>query len=161
MYKLIPHVEQLAIHFQMDGNLIHVDSEEAKRQMITKKDGETEIDSEMVNAEVDVKPVEEEDEDGNKRTVGRNEKKPANQFNFSERASQTYNNPCRDRGEMTEPPPRANFSSNATQWEIFDAYIEDYEQQVKFYYFLFLNFYNLFVIIISKNQKKKNQAPKL
>ena len=31
---------------------------------------------------------------------------------------------------MTEPPPRANFSSNATQWEIYDAYIEDFEQNV-------------------------------
>lgn len=31
-YKLAPHVEQLAIHFQIDGNLIHKDSEEAKRQ---------------------------------------------------------------------------------------------------------------------------------
>ena len=32
-YKPIPHVEQLAIHFQIDGNLIHVESEEAKRQL--------------------------------------------------------------------------------------------------------------------------------
>ena len=31
-YKLAPHVEQLAIHFQIDGNLIHKESEEAKRQ---------------------------------------------------------------------------------------------------------------------------------
>jgi len=37
-YKLTPHVEQLAIHFQMDGNLIHKDSEEAKRQLTSKKD---------------------------------------------------------------------------------------------------------------------------
>jgi dynein intermediate chain 1 len=32
MYKLIPQVDQLAVHFQLDGNLIHKDSEEAKRQ---------------------------------------------------------------------------------------------------------------------------------
>lgn len=137
MYKLIPHVEQLAIHFQMDGNLIPIDSEEAKRQMMMKKDDEVEGESEMVNAETEVKPTEEEDEDGNKRVVGRKEKKPANQFNFSDRASQTYNNPSRDRGEMTEPPPRANFSSNATQWEIFDAYLEDYEQQVRICFLIF------------------------
>jgi len=37
-YKLAPHVEQLAIHFQIDGNLIHKESEEAKRQIATKKD---------------------------------------------------------------------------------------------------------------------------
>jgi hypothetical protein len=40
---------------------------------------------------------------------------------------------------MTEPPPRLNFSSNATQWEIFDAYQEDFEQNVIFLF----NFYVL------------------
>jgi dynein intermediate chain 1 len=34
MYKAIPHVDQLAVHFQMDSNLIHKDSEEAKRQLV-------------------------------------------------------------------------------------------------------------------------------
>ena len=48
-------------------------------------------------------------------------KKLTNQFNYSERASQTYNNPYRERGTITEPPPRVNFSANATQWEIYDA----------------------------------------
>jgi len=32
---------------------------------------------------------------------------------------------------MTEPPPRVNFSANANQWEIFDAYQEDFEQNQK------------------------------
>ena len=32
---------------------------------------------------------------------------------------------------MTEPPPRANFSATATQWQIYDAYMEDYEKNVK------------------------------
>ena len=36
-YKLIPHVDQLAIHFQIDGNLIHRESEEAKRQVANAK----------------------------------------------------------------------------------------------------------------------------
>ena len=74
------------------------------------------------------KPDDDEDDDGKK--VAKTDKKPSNQFNFSERASQTYNNPYRDRNTMTEPPPRVNFSSNATQWEIYDAYVEDFEQQV-------------------------------
>merc|ERR1719495_192823 len=59
------------------------------------------------------------------------EKKLTNQFNYSDRASQTYNNPFRDRGTVTEPPPRASFSSNVTQWEIYDAYQEDFEKQEK------------------------------
>jgi dynein intermediate chain 1 len=67
-----------------------------------------------------------EDEEGKQ---GGN-KKLTNQFNFSERASQTYNNPYRERSTMTEPPPRANFSANATQWTIYDAYQEDFEENV-------------------------------
>lgn len=31
---------------------------------------------------------------------------------------------------MTEPPPRATFSANVTQWEIYDAYLEE-EEAVK------------------------------
>lgn len=38
-----------------------------------------------------------------------------NQFNFSERASQTFNNPLRDRATATEPPPSVTFSATATQ----------------------------------------------
>ncbi len=30
----------------------------------------------------------------------------------------------RERGVMTEPPPHAEYSSNVTQWSIFDAYLE-------------------------------------
>ncbi len=37
-YKPIPNIEQLAIHFQVDGNLIQKDSEEAKRQMVKQGD---------------------------------------------------------------------------------------------------------------------------
>ena len=77
-------------------------------------------------AEVAKKDESEDYYDVNK---GKN-KKPTNQFNFSERASQTNNNPLRDRTTMTEPPPRVNFSANANQWEIFDAYQEDFEQNV-------------------------------
>ncbi len=79
-----------------------------------------------------------EDDDGGEKKAptaksagSAKEKKLTNQFNFSERASQSYSNPSRDHATITEPPPRVNFSSNATQWEIFDAYVEDFEQQVR------------------------------
>ena len=41
MFKPIPQVDQLAVHFQLDGNLIHRDSEEAKRQLLRDAGGET------------------------------------------------------------------------------------------------------------------------
>ena len=81
-----------------------------------------------------------------------------NQFNFSERASQTFNqtikvqysstvSPCvsltrffssltlpssfdaQERGAQTEPPPRAAFGATATQWAIYDAYVADQARQ--------------------------------
>ena len=41
-YKPIPHIDQLAIHFQVDGTLIHKESDEAKRQL-SKKGGDAGI----------------------------------------------------------------------------------------------------------------------
>ena len=48
-----------------------------------------------------------------------------NAFNYSERASQTQNNPMRDRSTYTEPPPMASINAASNQWEIFDAYMTD------------------------------------
>lgn len=144
-YKLIPHVEQLAVHFQIDGNLIAKDSDDAKRQATQKaksdlsRENSQASDDKGSQAEAPSKATavaagDDEDEEGKPKATGAagKEKKLTNQFNFSERASQTYNNPFREHSTMTEPPPRANFSSNATQWEIYDAYLEDFEQQVSF-----------------------------
>ncbi|XP_060617128.2 dynein axonemal intermediate chain 1 [Anolis sagrei] len=72
---------------------------------------------------------EEEEEHIRPRPVG--ERKLTNQFNFSERASQTYNNPVRDRACQMEPPPRATFSDTANQWEIYDAYLEELQKLEK------------------------------
>ena len=41
-----------------------------------------------------------------------------------------YAFPTQERGTATEPPPRLTFSGNVTQWEIFDAYTDDYQKQV-------------------------------
>eukprot|EP01006_Ploeotia_vitrea_P040276 TRINITY_DN66418_c11_g1_i5.p1 TRINITY_DN66418_c11_g1~~TRINITY_DN66418_c11_g1_i5.p1 ORF type:complete len:683 (+),score=390.47 TRINITY_DN66418_c11_g1_i5:191-2239(+) len=53
-----------------------------------------------------------------------------NQFNFSERASQTFNNHMRDHQVATEPPPTGELNENATQWQIFDAYVESVLRQM-------------------------------
>lgn len=36
---------------------------------------------------------------------------------------------------MTEPPPRVTISGSVSQWEIYDAYIEDFERNVRLQYF--------------------------
>merc|ERR1712136_9936 len=146
-FKQTSSVEQIAIHFALDGNQLHKDSDEARRQRA--KAGLEDARSEAALSEAG---EDDEDEDGEGKKGGEGGEKeegegtttpapPAaapqkkeslrNQFNFSERASQTFNNPYRERGTATEPPPRSNFSATANQWEIYDAYFEDIQKQEK------------------------------
>ncbi|CAH8517153.1 unnamed protein product [Heterobilharzia americana] len=121
-YKQIPQVQQMAIHFWHEGHMLPKDSDEARRQMA--RDGTLQLEESSI--EEDNKEV----VFGTKeRDIQSPQKKLTNQFNFCERSTQTYNNPHRERGNMTEPPPRANFSANITQWSIYDDYIEDFERQ--------------------------------
>ena len=48
-----------------------------------------------------------------------------NQFNFSDRASQTFNEPQRDRMVQTEPAPKSVFSQNASASAIRDEYLKN------------------------------------
>jgi len=149
-FKQTSTVEQIAIHFALDGNMLHKDSDEARRQQARNflEDGkqEPEEPSSVEATNVGTDPVvNEEDAEANAagdqvenkesapQVVAPASKKEAlrNQFNFSERASQTFNNPYRQRGTVTEPPPRVTFSSTANQWEIYDAYVKDLEKQEK------------------------------
>ncbi|KAM3936626.1 dynein axonemal intermediate chain 1 [Leptodactylus fuscus] len=137
-YKPISIVDQLAVHFSLDGNMLHKDSDEARRQrarMGVIEETTAGDSAEAGEADKDGRgePVAAADEgtEGEELAKSRKERKLTNQFNFSERASQTYNNPLRERASQTEPPPRAAFSSTANQWEIYDAYVEELQKQEK------------------------------
>ncbi|CAH8519593.1 unnamed protein product [Schistosoma curassoni] len=121
-YIQVPQVDQMAIHFWHESYMLPLDSDEARRQIA--RDGTMqpeELQAEEHNKEP-AAAVRESD-------IQLPQKKVTNQFNFCERSTQTYNNPQRDRGSVTEPPPRANFSANVTQWSIYDDYIEDFDRQ--------------------------------
>eukprot|EP00761_Pharyngomonas_kirbyi_P007077 gb/GECH01007086.1/.p1 GENE.gb/GECH01007086.1/~~gb/GECH01007086.1/.p1 ORF type:complete len:636 (+),score=169.87 gb/GECH01007086.1/:1-1908(+) len=92
-WKSLAPVEHAAFHFKEDGNIIHVDTDEAKKMK-------------------------------EKKESGQQETRLRNQFNFSDRAGQTYNNPSRERSMETDPPPAVTFSATATQWDIYDSYME-------------------------------------
>eukprot|EP00038_Savillea_parva_P008024 m.174145 g.174145 ORF g.174145 m.174145 type:complete len:742 (-) comp13793_c0_seq1:370-2595(-) len=152
-YKAIAQVEQLAMHFKLDGNMIHEDSDEARRQRARENvrsrkpvatttatsttdmgTGVGDVDPEA-DATIDTTADEgvegdegtegdeaTADEDGEPTQATGPPKKLRNQFNFSERASQTFNYTTKERGVATVPPPRSNFSALATQGIIYDAY---------------------------------------
>ena len=103
IFKASPNMEHTMFHFDYDGYLVYNESGEGKE------------------AEVSVAAPAAEDS------------KPArvNQFNFSERAAQTVNNPYREKSTNTDPPPQRTFSFTVNQWSIYDAYVEDLQQKEK------------------------------
>jgi dynein intermediate chain 1 len=113
-FKFMPTVDHTAVHLALDGNTIRSDSEEARRLAEERKRRE----EELLRAE-------EAEKNPDLVEKGYSTKILKNQFNYSERASQTLNNPLRKREAYTDPPPSITFTQAATQWEMYDAYEED------------------------------------
>ncbi|XP_060892967.1 dynein intermediate chain 2, ciliary-like [Labrus mixtus] len=123
-YKPVLVMDQKAVHFEMEGNLVYQDSDEARRL-----EG---LPEETVKASTEAHPDEEKpDTPVTPASKADKEPKVRSQFNFSEMASQTLNNPMREISCQTEPPQRCTFSANANQWEIYDAYVEELQKQEK------------------------------
>ena len=117
--------EHMAIQFSMDGCSLHHDSDEFKAQeQYQQKKAEEEAEAR--------KAMEQESQENGEELVDAddNEESGKNQFNYSERAAQTFNNPLRERGVSTEPPPVVDFGATLTQWEIYDFYMADYAATV-------------------------------
>ncbi len=155
-YRVDPSLNHLAVHFHMEGNLVHESSEEAKELAALlglNREKETltaaQIAAAAMGADLDLKTSTSaqvgaselggtsEDFSFSTSTstsasgVGQKPPKPVkSQFNFTERVAQTFNNPLRERKVVTEPPPRQETSGEVTQWSIFDAYLQDYLQQL-------------------------------
>ncbi|RZF40619.1 hypothetical protein LSTR_LSTR007502 [Laodelphax striatellus] len=92
-------------------------------------DGEAEVDADGVDDEDGEEKIETKEDKKGPPQRGGKAKKLTNQFNFCERATLTYNNPFRDQGAQTTPPPQATFCDYINQWIVYDAYQEDYENQ--------------------------------
>lgn len=105
-YKFEPMVEQLVVHYASDGWLLHKASDEAKKQ----------LEQEKVEAEAAAKFNAELERAMKEKEAGLDVEPPddsrqlRNQFNFKERAAQTFIYPLRDRATFTEPPPTATVS---------------------------------------------------
>ena len=124
-------VDQLVIHFSMDGDLILKDSDEATDQedyWSQKKDEQQKMLDE-VNAGIQDEKYAQyrlEDPEGSQKQERLTSLR--NIFNFQARGCQTSNAPLRERGVKTNPPQCSKFSRETTQWQIFDAYMEQYKK---------------------------------
>lgn len=105
-YKFDPMVEQLVVHYGSDGWLLHKGSEEAKKQTETEK-AEAEA---AARFHAEFERALREKEAGVEVEPPDDSRQLRNQFNFSERAAQTFIYPLRDRATYTDPPPTATVS---------------------------------------------------
>lgn len=121
-YKLDPpgQSDHMAIHFALEGCSLHVESNEYLKLKETEEQRREE--------EADARKLAQQGDDGDAATMDGNidiNDKSKNQFDYSERAAQTFNNPSRNQGVSTEPPPVAQYSANVSQWQIYDSYVSE------------------------------------
>ncbi|KAJ3078665.1 cytoplasmic dynein with WD40 domain [Rhizoclosmatium sp. JEL0117] len=128
VFKASPNVDHFVVHFEFDGYWIYKEKEEEApeappaAETTTESTGTETEGGEGAPPASAAPPAEEE----------KKQKGPLrNQFNFSERAAQTINNPYRERSTNTEPPPARVFSDTVNQWSIYDAYMEDLQAKEK------------------------------
>ena len=125
-FKTEDIVDQLVFHYSVDGNILLQDSEEARDQdeyLDKKKQNDLAL-LNKINKAI-------KEEGGKIPHDGEAERKKSlrNMFNYQERTSQTSNLAIRERGIKTDPPQTSVFSVETTQWMIFDAYMQGYEDQ--------------------------------
>ncbi|TPX55609.1 hypothetical protein PhCBS80983_g05182 [Powellomyces hirtus] len=144
VFKASPNVDHLVVHFEFDGYMSYKNVDESSAPapvkdsvaVVEPPSGEAGTATEEAGTPT---PAAEAGKDGGEgleeKAKEEEQKKPKgplrNQFNFSERASQTINNPFRERWTNTEPPPQRTLSDTVNQWSIYDAYVEDQLQKEK------------------------------
>ena len=111
--------DNMAIHFSEVGTVMHVDSDEWKKYQ--KDDAITNEHivpgTDQVSSDVQMTSFGSGDSSSVTCTC-----QGKNQFNYSDRATQTFNNPLRSQGMVTSPPPVTQFTDQVNQWAIFDGY---------------------------------------
>ncbi|CEM05256.1 unnamed protein product [Vitrella brassicaformis CCMP3155] len=124
-FKRDDQVDQSVFHFSLEERIFFKDSPEAadqeEMQRIKEEERKKREEAEAVDVEIEQDPDQPLDE--SQQVLLRN------QFNFSDRASQSFNALLRERGVSTEPPPSTDFSGTVTQWLIYDTYMEDIQAQ--------------------------------
>lgn len=126
-YKQDPEgpTDHLVFHFQIEGCSLHKDSEEAIQQINYEESKRMDLDKLRKEAALEAMEAGDDDIDSDGPKTGKN------QFNYSERAAQTFNNSLKSRGVATEPPPSVLFFATVTQWDIYDAYMNDFKKQLQ------------------------------
>eukprot|EP00941_MAST-03F_sp_MAST-3F-sp1_P002800 g2800.t1 len=128
-YALVPEGEHdhVAVHFSMDGSMLFQESKEGTKlyeQLQLKKEKQEAAEAEKLA----IKQRAEMADDGGLPEI-KTEENVKNQFDFAERACQTFNNPLREIGITTVPPTTDSYGGSVTQWEIYDSFMNAFLQK--------------------------------
>ncbi|KAL7550236.1 hypothetical protein ACHAWF_013476 [Thalassiosira exigua] len=117
--------DNMAVHFSLEGSSMHIDSDECKkyREREAKLLEQEETDAKVTT---DSQTVTTSSGTSTASLSPPTMEHTKNQFNFSERASQTFNNPLKSRGVHTEPPPITQYQDEVSQWKIHDSYKSEF-----------------------------------
>lgn len=125
-YKNKACTDYLKVHFFMEGVLIDAESVEARDQAERLE----RLEAGAVET-ADVGTATEGEGDEQPADTGKDSGvKIKNQFNFSERATQTFNNPQRNKLMVTEPAPTCQLVEQVSAHNIFDTYLADIERKI-------------------------------
>lgn len=124
-YLVEEYVDQLVVHYSVEGNILLQESEEARDQEEF-HDKKKQTDQNMLNKinkaiKDSGKAVPHDGEAQQKKSL-------RNMFNYQERAAMTPVIVYKERGIKTDPPQTSDFSVETTQWKIFDAYMHKFEE---------------------------------
>jgi len=130
-FKVTDIIQHTVFHFKFDGWLLSKKTEEGKTQLELEKTREAEAEAKEQElfekktiAKAEGRSLAEFDGDEFKLDM-----RIRNQFDFAERASQTFNLTLRERVMSTEPPPSTTVTGSVNQAEIYDTYIREIERQ--------------------------------
>ena len=132
-----PGQDNLSVHFSLEGSSMHVESDECKKFVervgkpreqhdetidVVIKVTTTTFDDQATTTDTADTPLPDDTASGSSTSTSSSVDHAKNQFNFSERASQTFNNPLKSSGVNTEPPPMTQYQDGVSQWQIHDVY---------------------------------------
>mmetsp|Transcript_3184 Transcript_3184/g.11509 ORF Transcript_3184/g.11509 Transcript_3184/m.11509 type:complete len:708 (-) Transcript_3184:55-2178(-) len=122
-YKRLPPgpSDHVVFHLELDGACLHIESDAAKAQLARQRQREEEEEERKKAVRAALAEVG-DDVDVDAAESGKN------QFNYSERAAQTFNNAVKQRGVTTEPPETKVFGATVSQWEVYDSYMDEWER---------------------------------
>jgi dynein intermediate chain 1 len=124
-FELNTLLDQLEIHFSMDGDQILMDSEDAKVIEDIQDSREKAFKEALKKEEFDIGEGTQKDKNKKVHMVLRNK------FNYGERETQTPSLLIREKGMSTEKPMKHNFAMEINQAMIYDRYMRDLEENNK------------------------------